>query len=173
MINGYSSYNQIYVHEDDREKNAFMTPWGTFMYDKMPFGIMNIGTTFQRAMDIYFVGEKIKFVVVYLDDITIFSQSNEEHLRHLKQTFQKCRKFGLQLTPKKSLFAMEEGRLLGHIVTSKVICIDTHRVDAIQKINIPRNKKKIRSFPRKVNFLRRFIPNYAKLAKEITCMLKK
>ena len=124
-------------------------------------------------MDIAFPRETGKFIVVYLDDMIVFSQSDEEHLRHLKQTFQKCRKYGLSLNPKKFLFAMEEGRLLGHIVISKGICIDPDRVDAIQKINIPRNKKEIQSFLGKVNFLRRFIPNYVELAKEITCMLRK
>ena len=84
-------------------------------------------------------------MVIYLDDITVFSQSGEEHLRYLKQTFQKCRKFGLSLNPKKSLFAMEEGQLLGHIVTSKGILIDPDRVDGIRKINIPRNKKETQS----------------------------
>ena len=127
------------------------------MYDKMPFRRINVGATFQCAMDIAFAREMNKFIAVYLDDITIFSHSDEKHLKHLKQTFQKCRKFGLSLNPKKSLFVMEEGQLLGNIVTSKGICIDPNRVDAIQKINIPRNKNEILSFLGKVNFLRRFI----------------
>ena len=101
MVDGFSRYNQIEMHPDDREKTTFTTPWGTFMYDKMPFRLMNVGATFQRAMDIAFVGEKEKFVVIYLDDITVFSQSDEEHLKHLKQTFLKCRKYGLSLNPKK------------------------------------------------------------------------
>jgi hypothetical protein len=113
MIDGFSGYNQIVVHEDDREKTAFTTPWGTFMYDKMPFGLMNAGENFQRAMDITFIGERDKFVVIYLDDLTIFSDSDTEHLVHLRQTFDKCRKFGLSLNPKKSHFAMQEGKLLG------------------------------------------------------------
>ena len=104
MVDGFSGYNQIAMHPDDKEKIAFTTPWGTFMYDKMPFGLMNAGATFQRAMDIAFVGEKDKFVVIYLDDITVFSQSDDEHLKHLRQTFQNSRKFGLSLNPKKSLF---------------------------------------------------------------------
>ena len=62
------------------------------MYDKIPFGLMNAGANFQRAMDIAFIGEKDKFVVIYLDDITVFSQSDDEHLKHLKQTFLKCKK---------------------------------------------------------------------------------
>ena len=106
MVDGFSWYNQISMHPDDKEKTSFTTPWGTFMYDKMPFGLMNAGATFQREMDIAFVGEKDKFVVIYLDDITVFSQSDDEHLKHLRQTFQKCRKFGLSLNPKKSHFAV-------------------------------------------------------------------
>ena len=62
------------------------------MCDKMTFGLMNAGATFQRAMDIAFVGERDKFVVIYLDDITVFSQSDDEHLKHLKQTFSKMQK---------------------------------------------------------------------------------
>jgi hypothetical protein len=72
MIDGFSGYNHIVVHEDDREKTVFTTPWGTFMYDKIPFGLMNAGATFQRVMDIVFIGERDKFVVIYLDDLTFF-----------------------------------------------------------------------------------------------------
>jgi hypothetical protein len=69
-------------------------------------------------MDIFFIGEKEKIVVIYLDDITVFSRSDKEHYHHLKNFFLKCRKFGLSLNPKKSLFAMKEGNLLGHIVST-------------------------------------------------------
>ena len=79
-------------------------------------------------MDIAFEGERDRFVVVYLDDIIVLSKSDKEHLTHLGQAFDKCRKFGLSVNPKKYLFAMEEGRLLGHIVTSQGICIDPKRV---------------------------------------------
>ena len=108
MVHLFSGYNKIPMHLDDRENIAFTTPWGTFMYDKMPFGLMNAGATFQRVMDIAFVGERDKFVVIYLDDITVFSQSDDEHLKHLKQTFLKCRKYRLSLNPKKSHFVVHE-----------------------------------------------------------------
>jgi ribonuclease HI len=173
MIDGFSGYNQIAVHQDDKEKMTFTTPWGTFMYDKMPFGLMNAGETFQRAMDIAFMGERDKFVVIYLDDLTVFSKSDAEHLVHLKQTFEKCRKFGLSLNPKKSHFAMQEGKLLGHLVSKDGIKIDPKRIEAIDTINIPRNVKEIQSFLGKINFLRRFIPNFAEIVKLITDMLKK
>jgi ribonuclease HI len=173
MIDGFSGYNQVSVLPEDREKTTFTTPWGTFMYAKMPFGLMNAGATFQRAMDIAFVGEKDKFVVVYLDDITVFSKSDVEHRRHLRKVFLKCRKFGISLNPKKSLFAMQEGKLLGHIVSAEGVRIDPSRVEAIQALSIPRSRKEVQSFLGKINFLRRFVPNFAEEVKLITTMLKK
>jgi hypothetical protein len=134
---------------------------------------MNAGATFQREMDIAFVGEKDKFVVIYLDDLTIFSKSDEDHLKHLKQTFIKCKKYGLSLNPKKSHFSMQEGKLLGHIVSKDGVKIDPQRVEAIQVISLPRNKKEIQSFLGKINFLRRFIPNFVEVVKDLTDMLKK
>jgi hypothetical protein len=89
MLDGYSGYNQISVVEEEKKKTTFTTTWGTFMYEKIPFGLMNATTTFQRAMDIAFIGEKDRFVVIYFDDITLFLASDEEHLQHLKQTFEK------------------------------------------------------------------------------------
>ena len=72
MIDGFLGYNKIVVHPKDREKITFTNPWGTFMYDKMPFGIMKACATFQIVMDIAFMGEREKLVVIYLDDITVF-----------------------------------------------------------------------------------------------------
>ena len=163
MLDRFLGYNQISVSDLDKEKTAFTTPWGTFMYDKMLFGLMNAGATFQRAMDIAFVSERDKFVVIYLDDLTVFSKSDEDHMIHLKQTFEKCRRFGLSLNPKKSHFAMQEGKLLGHIVSRDGIKIDPKRVEAIDTIAIPRNVKEIQSFLGKINFLRRFIPNFVEM----------
>jgi hypothetical protein len=67
MLDGFSGYNHIMVHKDDREKTTLTTPWGMFMYAKMPFSLMNHGATFQREMDIEFFDEKDKFIVIYLD----------------------------------------------------------------------------------------------------------
>jgi hypothetical protein len=118
------------------------------------------------------VNKRDKFIVIYLDDLTVFSKCNAEHLKHLKKTFEKCRKFGLSLNPKKSHFMMQEGKRLGHIVSKEGIKIDPKRVEAIDTINLPRNVKEIQSFLGKINFLRRFIPNFAEIVKLITDMLK-
>lgn len=124
-------------------------------------------------MDIMFVGEKDKFVVVYLEDITIFSKTDEEHLLHLKLTFERCRRYGLSLNPRKSQFSLSEGKLLGHIVAQEGVKIDPKRVEVISHIPLPRNKKEVQAFLGRINFLRSFIPNYAEIVKGITDMPKK
>jgi hypothetical protein len=91
-------------------------------------------------MDIAFIGEKNKFVVIYLDDITVFSQFDKEHYDHLKKVFLKCRKFGLSLNPKKSLFSMKEGKLFRHIMSAEGVRIDSSRVESIQT-SLRRSKK--------------------------------
>jgi hypothetical protein len=85
----------------------------------------------------------------------------------------KCRRFGLSLNPKKSLFAMKEGKLLGHIVSAEGVRIDPSRVEAIQTLSLPRSKKEVQAFLGKINFLRRFVSNFAELVKHITAMLRK
>jgi hypothetical protein len=87
MLDNFSGYNQIMVHPNDQEKTTFRTPWGTFMYEKMHFGIMNDGVTFQRDMDIAFFDEKDKFIMIYLDNITVFSDFDDEHLEHERNVF--------------------------------------------------------------------------------------
>jgi hypothetical protein len=157
---------------EDREKTSFTTPWGTFMYAKMPFELMNAGATFQRAMDIAFIGEKYQFVVIYLDDIIVFSRSDKEHYCHLRKVFLKCRRFGLSLNPKKSLFSMKEGKLLGHIVSAKGVRIDPNRVEAIHTLSLHRSRKEVQALLGKINFLRRFISNFAELVKHIIATLR-
>ena len=97
----------------------------------MPFGLINIGATFQRAMDVAFQGLINKCVVVYLDDITVYSKNREEHIQHLTQIFERCRKYGISLNPKKTIFSVEEGKLLEHITSQIGIHIDPKRIKTI------------------------------------------
>jgi hypothetical protein len=85
-------------------------------------------------------------MVIYLDDITVFSKTDKEHCCHLKRVFLKCRRYGLSLNPKKSLFAMQEGKLLGHIVSAEGVRIDPDRVEALQALPLPRSKKESKHF---------------------------
>jgi hypothetical protein len=92
-------------------------------------------------MDIAFADDKDKFIVIFLDDIIVYSIFDEEHLKHLRRDFQKCRKFGISLNPKKSNFGMEEGKLLCHIISKERIKIDPDRVEGILQIGTTRSKK--------------------------------
>jgi hypothetical protein len=112
-------------------------------------------------------------VVIYLDDIIVFSRTYKEHRCHLKRVFLKCRSFGLSLNPKKYLFAMKEGKLLGHIVSAEGVRIDPSSIEEIHTLSLPKSKKVVQAFLGKLNFLRRFVSNFAKLVKRITTMLKK
>ena len=124
-------------------------------------------------MDIAFVGEIENFVVIYMDDITVYSKSDMEHLHHLEKVFMKCRKFGISFNPKKFNLALEEGKLLGHIISKDGLKIDPERVSAILKVGEPRSKKEIQSFLGQVNFLRRFVPSFAEILMNITNIFKK
>ena len=132
LLDGFSGYNQVLVAEEDRLKTTFKTKWGTFSYRRIPFGLINAGATFQRAMDIAFRGLIGHSVVVYLDDVTIFSKKREEHAFHLKQIFERCQKYGISFNPKKCVFAVIEGKLLGHVISKKRKSIDSERIRAIK-----------------------------------------
>ena len=118
-------------------------------------------------------GEKDKFVLIYLDDIIVYSSNHHDHLQHLKKVFLKCRRFGISVNPKKSQFSLEECKMLGHVVYATGVRIDLERVKEIQTLSVLRSKKDIQSFLGRINFVRRFIPNFAELVKHITSMLRK
>ena len=169
LLDGFSGYNQILVSPDDQLKTTFITPWGTYAYRKMPFGLINAGATFQRAMDIAFRGLVNHLVVVYLDDVNVYSKCQHDHINHLRKVFERCRKFEVSLNPKKTFFVVSEGILLGCVVSKHVIMIDPERTQAISKITYPSSKKAMQSFLGKINFVRRFIPSFS----EIICPLQK
>lgn len=157
----------------DRHKTTFTTPWSTFEYLRMYFGLTNARATFRRVVDYTFKGLIGKFIEIYQDDLTVFSKDGISHVDHLTKIFDRCRLYGISLNLAKSIFGVTKGKLLGHIISKDGIKIDPKRVEAIQKIPFPHIVKSLQSFPRKINFLRRFIPNYVEVAKPIQGLLKK
>ena len=110
--------------------------------------------------------------MVYLDDVTIFLKKREEHAFHLRQIFERCRKYGISLNPKKCVFVVVEGNLLGHVISKKRISIDPERIKAIEQIHLPHNKKGMQSFMGTINFVRRFVPDFAQIVKPLQKMIK-
>jgi hypothetical protein len=98
------------------------------MYIRMPFVLMNAGSTFQRAMDFYFKDLIQKIIEIYQDDLIVVSKERNTHLAHLITIFERCKKYGISLNPKKSIFGVDKGKHLGHIASEKGISIDPERV---------------------------------------------
>jgi hypothetical protein len=105
-------------------KTNFRTKWGTYTYGKMPFGLISDGATFQRDMDIAFGGIISKYIIVYLDDVPVFSKNRREHVHHLRNIFERCRRYGISLNTWKSIFVVDEGNLLGFVVSKEGIMIE-------------------------------------------------
>jgi hypothetical protein len=85
----------------------------------MPFGLINAGETFQRAMDVSFRGLINKYVIVYLEDMTVYSKNKEDHIQHLTHISERCRKYSIYLNPKKAIFGIKEGKQLSHIISQE------------------------------------------------------
>lgn len=124
MLDGFFGYNQIGVDKKEQHKTTFITPWGTFAYNRMPFVLINAGATFQRAMDSSFRDFRERIIVIYLDDLRVFSKEKKNHLKDLRAVLQGCRDHGIYLNLKKLVFYVIEGKLLGHIVLPEGIKID-------------------------------------------------
>jgi hypothetical protein len=157
----------------DQLKTTFRTPWGTYAYQKMPFGLINAGATFQREMEIAFRGLINQSVIVYLDDVTVFSKNKNDHLAHLRAVLQRCHKYNISLNPKKSIFAVEKGKLLGFIVSREGMIINPERTQVITKLPPPTSKKSMQSFLGQINFVRRFIPSFSEMVKPLHNLIKK
>jgi hypothetical protein len=172
FMDGFSGYNQINIAPADQHKTAFICPWGTFAYKKLPFGLKNAGATFQRAMSYAF--HDIRHIVQpYLDDLPAHSAKRQDHPTHLREIFLRCRHYRIRLNPHKCVFCVESGRLLGFIVSREGIRLDPLKVEAILNLPPPASLQQLQSLQGKANFLRRFIPNYAEVAKGFTRLLKR
>jgi hypothetical protein len=173
LLDGFSGYNQVLVLEEDHLKTTFRTKWGTFSYKCMPFGLINTGETFQRAMDIDFIGLINRSVVVYLDDVTVYLKNREDHIQHLTQIFERCRKYDISLNPKKNIFSIEEGKMVGHIILQEGFCINPERIKAIAQLLLPHNKKSMQSFFGQINLVRKFTSDFIEIIKPLQNMIRK
>ena len=102
----------------------------------------------------------------------MFSKKWKDHMEDLRKVLQRCQEHGISLNPKKSIFCVTEGNLLGHIVSQEGIRIDPKWVEAIQRLSFPSNKIGVKSFFGQVNFLRRFVPDFVETTKHIVHMMK-
>jgi hypothetical protein len=161
------------VAKQDKSKTTFITPCETYAYARMPFGLKNAGATFQKAMDHAFNKLIGTFMEGYQDDLTVHSKKREDHIHHLRKVFERCRLNNVFRNPKKCLFFVTQGKLLGHIVCNEGIYIDPERVKEINDLKPPTSNKGVQSFFGKNNFVQRFVPDYTSIVKPINLLLKK
>ncbi|XP_038047480.1 uncharacterized protein K02A2.6-like [Patiria miniata] len=168
-----SGYWQIGLAEDAKPKTAFIAQDGLYEFQRMPFGLHNAPSTFQRAMQEIFRGLNWKFVLVYLDDLIIFSRTFDEHLSHLRQVFDRIRAAGLKLKPKKCTFGQEQVKYLGHIVNKDGVATDPVKVQIIKDYPCPTKVSEVRSFLGLVGYYRKYIKDYCKIAEPLVNLTRK
>lgn len=169
-----SGYHLVGIAEADKEKTAFSTLWGHYQWNRMPFGLCNAPSTFQRLMNCILSSLTNESCYVYLDDIIVFIKNNvNEHIARLRKVFDRLQKHNLKLKSSKCSFIMKEVSYLGHIFSEEGAKPDPTKREAIRTYPTPRNVKDIRAFLCLVGFYRRFIKNFSATAKPLTKLLKK
>jgi hypothetical protein len=136
FMDGFSRYNQIQIKPEDQHKTTFIFPWGTFSYRKMPFGLKNVGATFQRTMSFSFHDLK-HLVEAYIDDLASRSRKRADHPTHLRLIFERCRYYQIRLNPEKCSLCVTSGHILGFIVSTIRIMVNPLKVEAILQFPPP------------------------------------
>ncbi|KAL4007870.1 hypothetical protein ACER0C_001722 [Sarotherodon galilaeus] len=159
-----SGYNQVPVSEQDKPKTAFCTPFGLFEWNRMPFGLCNAPGTFQRLMQRMFGDQQCQSLLLYLDDIIVFSSSVSQHLQRLEMVMKRLQQEGLKAKLEKCTFFQPKVNYLGHVISCEGVSTDPAKVDAVAKWQCPRSVSELRSFLGFASYYRRFVEGFATLA---------
>ena len=167
------AYNLVRIKPGDEWKTAFRTRYGHFEYMVMPFGLTNAPAIFQHMMNDIFREYLDQFVVIYLDDILIFSQDYIEHTKHVRLILTKLREHGLYAKPEKCEFDRTSVEFLGYVISSDGITMDEKKVETVQQWEVPTRVKDVQSFLGFANFYRRFIQGFSTLAQPLIALTRK
>ena len=168
-----SGYHQIRIHDPDVPKTAFRTSLGHFEWKVMPFGLCNAPATFQNAMNCLF-GHRIGlFVLVYMDDILIYSKSKEEHTQHLHEVLSLLQQHEYHVKISKCHFYQTKVSFLGHLISQDGLQVDPAKIETVKKWHPPTDKTGVRSLLGFGNYFRRFIYGYSQIVLPLLELTKK
>jgi hypothetical protein len=168
-----SSYHQIKIWASDIPKTAFSTRYGLYEYLVMSFGLTNAPTYFMYLINSVFMPELDMFMVVFIDDILVYSRNEEEHASHLHVVLQRLRERRLYAKLSKCDFWLKEIKFLGHIISQAGITVDPDKVQEVMNWKPPTTVCQIRSFLGLAGYYQRFIPDFSRIVKPMTELLKK
>ena len=168
-----TGYWQLPVHPDSIDKTAFVCHYGQYEWLRMPFGLCNAPAVFQRAMNKVLAKHIGKTVMVYLDDIIIFSKSAEQHAKDVDEVLQTLASAGLTLKESKCHFGKSKVDLLGYVISKDGIAAQPSKTQAIQELPPPENIKELRSFLGMCSYYRQLVPRFAEIAEPLTSLTRK
>nr|GEW80958.1 putative reverse transcriptase domain-containing protein [Tanacetum cinerariifolium] len=168
-----SGYHQLRVHEDDIPKTMFRNRYGHFEFTVMPFGLTYAPAVFMDLMNRVCRSYLDKFVIVFIEDILIYSKTQEEHVEHLRLVLELVKKEKLYAKFSKCEFWLREVQFLGHVLNGNGIHVDPSKIKAVKNWKAPRTLTEVRSFLELAGYYRRFIENFSKIAKSLTILTQK
>ena len=168
-----SGYHQLKIRSEDVPKTAFRTRYGHCEFLVIPFGLTNAPTTFMDLMNRIIQPYLDKFVLVFIDDILIYSGSKEDHEKHLRVVLQILRENQLYAKFNKCQFWLDKIVFLGHVISTEGVSVDPQKIKAIVNWKPPTNVTEIRSFLRLAGYCRKFIEGFSKLAAPLTKLTRK
>ncbi|WVZ97350.1 hypothetical protein U9M48_042897 [Paspalum notatum var. saurae] len=168
-----SRYHQIKVREEDIPKTAFSTRYGLYEYLVMSFGLTNAPAFFMYLMNSVFMNELDKFMVLFIDDILVYSKNEKEHEEHLRIVLSRLREHKLYAKFSKCAFWLKEVAFLGHILSLKGVAVDPSKVEDVLNWKQPQTVTKIRSFLGLAGYYHRFIKDFSRISKPMTALTQK
>jgi hypothetical protein len=157
FLDGYSGFMQVPIHPEDQQKTTFTCLYGTFAYRRMPFGLCNAPTTFQRFMAAIFSNFIEEIMEVFMDDLSLHGTCFESYLKNLEKVLERCGEIDLVLNWEKCHFMVKQGIVLGHVISERGIEVEKAKIETVEKLLPLTNIKSLRSFLGHARFYRRFI----------------
>ncbi|RDX79855.1 Retrovirus-related Pol polyprotein, partial [Mucuna pruriens] len=173
FLDGFSGYMQIHIAPKDQHKTTFTCPFGTFAYSRMPFGLCNALSTFQRCMMSIFSDMLHDCMEVFMDNFTVYADSFDAWMNNRSRVLKRCTNTNLVLNFEKSHFMVTKGIVLGHLVSNRDIKVDKAKLKIITSLPNPTSVREVRSFLGHAGFYRRFIKDFSKLALPMSKLLQK